>query len=49
VFDSRMEVLAAFELSFIWDYREELWDAFKATMKAAAVGVAGSFAIGLVC
>jgi His/Glu/Gln/Arg/opine family amino acid ABC transporter permease subunit len=48
VFHSPVEPLAAFELSFIWDYREELWNGFKATMKAAAVGVAGSFAIGLV-
>jgi polar amino acid transport system permease protein len=43
-----VEILAAFDVSFIWDYRDELWDAFKATMKAAAVGVVGSFAIGLV-
>jgi His/Glu/Gln/Arg/opine family amino acid ABC transporter permease subunit len=43
-----VELLASFELSFISDYRDELWDAFKATMKAAVVGVAGSFAIGLV-
>jgi polar amino acid transport system permease protein len=43
-----MEVLAAFDWSFIWDNREQLWEGFKATMKAAAIGVAGSFAIGLV-
>ena len=48
MFYSPVEILAAFDLSFIWDYRDELWDAFKATMKAAAVGVVGSFAIGLV-
>jgi His/Glu/Gln/Arg/opine family amino acid ABC transporter permease subunit len=48
VFHKHMELLAAFDLSLIWDYRDELWNAFKATMKAAAVGVAGSFAIGLV-
>jgi His/Glu/Gln/Arg/opine family amino acid ABC transporter permease subunit len=43
-----VDILAAFEFSFIWDNRELLWDAFKLTMKAAAIGVAGSFAIGLV-
>ena len=48
MFHSPVEILAAFDVSFIWDYRDELWDAFKATMKAAAVGVVGSFAIGLV-
>ena len=34
-------------MSFIWDYREELWEGFKNTMKAAAIGVVGSFVIGL--
>jgi His/Glu/Gln/Arg/opine family amino acid ABC transporter permease subunit len=48
VFHTPVELLAAFDLAFIWDYREELWEAFKATMKAAAIGVALSFAIGLV-
>jgi His/Glu/Gln/Arg/opine family amino acid ABC transporter permease subunit len=43
-----VDLLAAFELSFIWDQREALWNGFKLTMKAAAVGVVGSFAIGLV-
>jgi His/Glu/Gln/Arg/opine family amino acid ABC transporter permease subunit len=43
-----VELLAAFEWGFIWDNREQLWDGFKDTMKAAAIGVAGSFAIGLV-
>ena len=43
-----MKILAAFEWSFIWDNREELWEGFKNTMRAAAIGVAGSFVIGLV-
>ena len=47
MFHRPVDILAAFDLSFIWDYREELWEGFKNTMKAAAIGVAGSFVIGL--
>ena len=43
-----MEVFAAFEWSFIWENRTQLWDGFKNTMKVAAIGVAGSVVIGLV-
>jgi len=43
-----MTTLASFDWSFIWDNREQLWDGFKNTMKASAIGIAGSFAIGLV-
>ena len=43
-----MRILASFEWSFIWDNREQLWEGFKNTIKAAAIGIAGSFAIGLV-
>jgi len=43
-----MRILAAFEWSFIWENRGEIWGGLKNTMKAAAVGVAGSFVIGLV-
>jgi His/Glu/Gln/Arg/opine family amino acid ABC transporter permease subunit len=43
-----MKVLAAFEWSFIWDNRQELWEGFKNMMKVAAIGVAGAFVIGLV-
>ncbi len=43
-----MRVLAAFEWSFIWDNRDQLWAGFKNTMKASAIVIAGSFAIGLV-
>jgi polar amino acid transport system permease protein len=43
-----MRILASFEWSFIWDNRDQLWEGFKNTMKASAIGIAGSFAIGLV-
>jgi His/Glu/Gln/Arg/opine family amino acid ABC transporter permease subunit len=43
-----MDMLAAFEWSFIWDNRQELWDGFKNMMKVAVIGVAGAFIIGLV-
>ena len=43
-----MRLLASFEWSFIWDNRDQLWEGFKNTIKAAAIGVAGSFLIGLV-
>ena len=43
-----MRLLASFEWSFIWDNRDQLWDGFKFTMKAAAIGIACSFALGLV-
>jgi His/Glu/Gln/Arg/opine family amino acid ABC transporter permease subunit len=43
-----VDVVAAFDWSFIWENRAEIWDGFKNTMKAAAVGIAGSFVIGLV-
>jgi His/Glu/Gln/Arg/opine family amino acid ABC transporter permease subunit len=43
-----VDVVAAFDWSFIWENRVQLWDAFKLTMKAAVVGIAGSFVIGLV-
>jgi His/Glu/Gln/Arg/opine family amino acid ABC transporter permease subunit len=43
-----MRILASFEWSFIWENRHELWEGFKNTIKTAAIGIAGSFAIGLV-
>ncbi len=43
-----MKVLAAFDWSFIWENRAELWTGLKNTMRAAAVGIVGAFAIGLV-
>jgi His/Glu/Gln/Arg/opine family amino acid ABC transporter permease subunit len=47
-FISPMRILASFEWSFIWDNRDQLWGGFKNTIKTAAIGVAGSFLIGLV-
>jgi polar amino acid transport system permease protein len=43
-----VRILASFEFSSIWDYREELWDGFKNTMKVSAIGVGGAFLVGLV-
>lgn len=43
-----MRILASFEWSFIWDSRDQLWEGFKNTIKAAGIGIAGSFVIGLV-
>jgi His/Glu/Gln/Arg/opine family amino acid ABC transporter permease subunit len=43
-----VDVVAAFEWSFIWEYRVELWDGLKNTLKAGVVGIVGSFVIGLV-
>jgi His/Glu/Gln/Arg/opine family amino acid ABC transporter permease subunit len=48
VFHARMRILASFEWSFIWDNRDQLWEGFKNTIKTAAIGIAGSFVIGLV-
>jgi His/Glu/Gln/Arg/opine family amino acid ABC transporter permease subunit len=43
-----VDVLALIDWQFIWDQRQELWAGFKGTMKAAALGVLGAYAIGLV-
>jgi His/Glu/Gln/Arg/opine family amino acid ABC transporter permease subunit len=48
VFYGHMRILASFEWSFIWDNRAALWEGFKNTMKTAAIGIVGSFVIGLV-
>ena len=48
MFHSAVRLLASFDWSFIWDNRDQLWEGFKNTIKAAAIGVAGSFLIGLV-
>jgi polar amino acid transport system permease protein len=42
-----MDVLAAFDWSFIWEYRVDLWEGFKNTIKVAVVGIVGSSLIGL--
>jgi polar amino acid transport system permease protein len=46
--DSAMRVLASFEWSVIWDNRGPLWDGFKNTIKAGAVGILLAYVIGLV-
>jgi His/Glu/Gln/Arg/opine family amino acid ABC transporter permease subunit len=43
-----VDVLGVIDWHFIWDQRQELWVGFKNTMKAAALGVLGAYAIGLV-
>ena len=43
-----MRILAAFEWSFIWDNRSQLWEGFKNTMKAGAIGIVIAYGIGLV-
>jgi polar amino acid transport system permease protein len=48
VFHSPVHVLAAFDWHVIWDNRAELWEGFKNTMKASAVGIVGAFLIGVV-
>ncbi len=40
--------LLAFEWAFIWENRENLLEGLENTLKVAAIGVAGAFAIGLV-
>jgi His/Glu/Gln/Arg/opine family amino acid ABC transporter permease subunit len=48
VFHSGVRILAAYDWSFIWDYRDEFWSGFKYTMKAGAIGIVAAYAIGLV-
>jgi His/Glu/Gln/Arg/opine family amino acid ABC transporter permease subunit len=43
-----MRILAAYDWSFIWDYRHEFWDGFKHTMKAGVVGIVLAYVIGLI-
>jgi polar amino acid transport system permease protein len=43
-----MRILAAYDWSFIWDYRHEFWDGFKHTMKAGVVGIILAYVIGLI-
>jgi His/Glu/Gln/Arg/opine family amino acid ABC transporter permease subunit len=43
-----VKVVAAFDWSFVWEYRAEIWDGLKNTLKVAAIGIAGSFLIGVV-
>src|SRR6266511_4159395 len=48
VFHSPMRILAAYDWSFIWDYRHEFWDGFKHTMKAGVLGIVLAYLIGLI-
>ena len=43
-----MRILAAYDWSFIWDYRHEFWDGFKYTMKAGVLGIVLAYLIGVV-
>jgi polar amino acid transport system permease protein len=43
-----MSVVAAFDWQYIWDHREVLWEGLKVTLKLAAIGIAGTFVVGLV-
>jgi len=43
-----MRILAAYDWTFIWDYRHEFWDGFKYTMKAGALGIVLAYLIGLI-
>ena len=41
-------LVASFDWQFIWDHLPDFWDGLKATLKVAAIGIAGSLAIGIV-
>jgi His/Glu/Gln/Arg/opine family amino acid ABC transporter permease subunit len=43
-----MRILAAYDWTFIWEYRHEFWDGFKQTMKAGVLGIVLAYAIGLI-
>lgn len=42
-----MTLLASFDWHFIWEHIPDFWDGLKATLKVAAIGIAGSLAIGI--
>jgi His/Glu/Gln/Arg/opine family amino acid ABC transporter permease subunit len=42
-----MSVLAEFDWDYIWDHREVLAQGLKVTLQLAAIGIAGSFVVGL--
>jgi His/Glu/Gln/Arg/opine family amino acid ABC transporter permease subunit len=42
-----MTLLASFDWHFVREHLPEFWDGLQATLKVAAIGIAGSFAIGL--
>ena len=43
-----MYTVAAIDWQYIWDHKAILWDGAKVTFKLAAIGIAGSFVLGLV-
>ena len=43
-----VRILAAFDWSFIWENKAEIWSGLKNTLRVAAIGIAGSFLVGLV-
>jgi His/Glu/Gln/Arg/opine family amino acid ABC transporter permease subunit len=42
-----MTVLAEFDWSYIWEHRDELRHGLRLTLEISAIGIAGSFAVGL--
>jgi polar amino acid transport system permease protein len=42
-----MTVLADFDWSYIWEHRDELRHGLRLTLEIAAIGIAGSFVVGL--
>src|SRR5688500_4789985 len=48
VLRSSMRNLAAYDWTFIWDFRQEFWDGFKLTMKAGVVGIVVAYGLGLI-
>ena len=43
-----MRILAAYDWTFIWDYRHEFWDGLKNTLKAGVIGIVLAYVIGLI-
>ena len=43
-----MPLVASFDWQFIWDHLPDFWEGLKATLKVAAIGIAGSLAIGII-
>ena len=42
-----MTVLASFDWSYIWEHRDELRHGLRLTLEISAIGIVGSFAVGL--
>jgi His/Glu/Gln/Arg/opine family amino acid ABC transporter permease subunit len=40
-------MLASFDWQFVWDHLPDFWEGLKQTLKVAAIGIAGSLAIGI--